>query len=352
MFYQGQVHILMKQTTEATADRDAMRKIDPRYFGGDFLDALLAYEAGTPDKAKESLKSVIEANPGFAPARLLSALLSRDAGDYRPAAEALQAYLQLAPGDQSASKLLAATYLQLKDPKQALDLMTPYLQADMADPQVLVLAGEAKLRSQGAAAALPVLEQAARQAPDNAAIRTRVAETRIAAGDETQGIKELEAVSALGPKEQRADLVLAYRYLKNKQFDKALKALSVLEQKQPDSPGTYHLKGQAYLGQGNSELARASFAKALALKPTLVSAAVQLAQLDLAANNPVAAKGRYEAVLAHDSNNIPAMVGLAGLARTGRQHASLSGLADPCGSGQPVGIGAAYPAREVLCGQR
>jgi putative PEP-CTERM system TPR-repeat lipoprotein len=314
LFYRAQIQVLSKRPSEAAADRDLMKGVDPRYFGVPFIDALLSYEAQEPDKARESLRQVLEVNPGFAPARLLSALLSHSAGNYQEAADSLRAHLRQAPQDQTAGTLLAATYLRLQDPKGAMDLMAPRLQAGTADPAVLIIAGEAQLRGEGAAAALPLFEQAEKQAPDNAAIRTRVGETRLAAGDEAEGIKDLEAASALDPKDQRADLVLAYRYLKHKQFDKALKALTVLEQKVPDNPGTHNLKGLAYQGKGDTLRARESFEKALALRPSLVSAAMRLAQMDLAANDLKAAKGRYASVLEHDANSIPAMVGLAELA--------------------------------------
>ena len=71
----------------------------------------------------------------------------------------------------------------------------------------------------------------------------------------------------------------------------------------------------AYLGKGDTGRARENFEKALALRPDLVSAAVRLAQLDIGLNDLEAAKGRYTAILEQDSNSIPAMIGIAEIAK-------------------------------------
>ena len=69
------------------------------------------------------------------------------------------------------------------------------------------------------------------------------------------------------------------------------------------------------MGNKDFAQARTSFEQALTLKPNLVSAALRLAMIDAQENKIPAAKSHYQTILAHDANNVAAMVGLAELAQ-------------------------------------
>ena len=98
-------------------------------------------------------------------------------------------------------------------------------------------------------------------------------------------------------------------------------AVEALEKKQPKNPATFNLKGAVYLGKNDVANARKSFEQALALEPTSVAAAMNLAQLDLLEKNPEAARQRFQGILAKDNTNVQAMMGLAGIAAATAQEA-------------------------------
>jgi putative PEP-CTERM system TPR-repeat lipoprotein len=125
----------------------------------------------------------------------------------------------------------------------------------------------------------------------------------------------LEASSALDAKYYQADIALALYHLEQGQFDKALAAITALEKKLPNSPGTYNLKGLAYMGKKDFPQARRNFERALTLNPTLVSAAVNLGKIDLQEKNLPAARSRLQGIVDKDSKNVSAMIALAELAR-------------------------------------
>jgi len=313
LLYRAQVYLQQEQPEQARADAAQMRAQDPRYFGADYINAQLAYRAGDQGRAREALQRVLARNPGYAPARLMFGALSYEEGQYEQAAELLRAYVAQVPSNLDGRIALAAAYLALGSTEQAQAVIAPALEAGVEDPKLLRIAGEARLQLGETADAIPLLEQAAEQMPDDVMLRTRLASVRLVAGDTTGGIEDLEAASALGTDDPQPEIGLAYQYLERQDYDGALRVLAKLEQKLPDDAGPLNLLGRAYLGKGDRAQARQSFERALALQPTLVSAAVRLAQMDLADNDPAAAKGRYLAVLEHDKGNTAAMVGIAEL---------------------------------------
>jgi putative PEP-CTERM system TPR-repeat lipoprotein len=95
-----------------------------------------------------------------------------------------------------------------------------------------------------------------------------------------------------------------------------LKAIQGLEEKQPNNPLTYNLKGAALLGKKDVASARKSFERALELDATYFPATMNLAQLDASEKKFDAAKQRFEAILSKDKKHLQAMLALASLAAT------------------------------------
>ena len=103
-------------------------------------------------------------------------------------------------------------------------------------------------------------------------------------------------------------------YLRNKDFDSALTVAETLTNKMPDSPVPDNLKGAAQFGKEDHKAARGAYEAALKIQPDFLPAHINLAQLDLLANDSAAAKGRYQNVLSYDEGNLKALVALAVLA--------------------------------------
>ncbi|HWR76119.1 MAG TPA: XrtA/PEP-CTERM system TPR-repeat protein PrsT [Thiobacillus sp.] len=315
LFGRAQLYAFTGKPAEAKADLERLKKLSPSFYGIPFVEATLHYAAGETDQALDAVQHTLKSNPNYLPGQLLFALVQYDRKSYENAAKALEHYLQRAPGHLDARKLLAATYIKLNQPDRSLALLKPYIASGKADAQVLALAGEAHLRGDDPNSARDLFKKAADLVPASATLRTRVGLSQLVAGQEGEAVKELEASSAMGDgKDYRADVTLTYHFLAEGQFDKALAAIATLEKKLPNSPGTYNLKGQAYMGKKDFAQARKNFERALELDPTLVSAAARLAMMDQQEKNLPAARGRYLAILDKDSKSIPAMVGMAELA--------------------------------------
>jgi putative PEP-CTERM system TPR-repeat lipoprotein len=117
-----------------------------------------------------------------------------------------------------------------------------------------------------------------------------------------------------------AESILAL--IQQKEFDKALAAIARLEEKQPNNPVVYNMRGVISLARQDWAGARRNFDKAVSLDTDYFQAAANLAQLDLRDGNPKAASQRMNQLLKRNPKNAHAMMVLADIsARQGQESA-------------------------------
>jgi putative PEP-CTERM system TPR-repeat lipoprotein len=158
------------------------------------------------------------------------------------------------------------------------------------------------------------LNRAVEESPDVAALRTQLALTFLAGGETDKAITELKSAVDLGQDVLQADVLLVLAHLKNKEFEQALQASSALEQRMPDSAIPYNLTGLALLAQGEKDKARDRFLKALELDPEFMTAALNIARIEVGNEDLDAAQKQYEGVLAQRPQHLGALLGMAALA--------------------------------------
>ncbi len=275
---------------EARTELDAMKKAVPRDVRSRYLEALLEFRQGDPAKAKAAILQVLKVAPEHAPSQLLAGAIELQLRAYVTAEDHLRRVLARYPQNIVARRLLVATYLGAGQTAKAEDVLESALKLAPEDPVLLRLAGEAALAAGDFPRAAQYYEQAAARDKDNAAVRTRLGQVRFATGDVDQAFKDLDAASTIDRDQFQADIALVLAHARRREYDQALAAVGKLEQKQPTNPLTFNLKGGVYLAKGDRKNARASFEKALELKPDYLPAAANLARLDLAEQRPEAAR--------------------------------------------------------------
>ena len=300
---------------KASTEVEALQKVAPKDARSFYAKALLLVGQRKFAQAKEAILQVLKVAPNHVPSLMLAGMAAMETGAYGEAESYLRKAAYEAPDAIGPKRLLATTYLRMGKTDLALSEVKELLPKAGRDPSIPALAGEAYLANGDIANAARYYERANSLVPDNAAVQTRLAEIRFAAGDRDQAIKELEAASASHPDRYQPDLALITAYLSRRQPDKALEALKGLEKKQPDNPLTYNLRGLALMMKGDVAGARAGFERAVQLQPTYMPAVVNLANLDLRDRNTDAARQRYEAVLKKEPYNEQALFRLAVLSR-------------------------------------
>lgn len=317
------LHLSADKFDTAQAEIGAARKVAPDNLRAKYLQALLDFRQAKYASARDNLQEVLKNAPNHMPSILLYGMVAYGLGNYEQATQNLTKVLEEFPNSVYARKGLAAVLVKTGQPDRALNILKPLLTAENKDPSVLALAGEAALQAHEPAKARDYLQRAATIDPKNVKLHTALGMSYMAAGDSARGMVELESAVAEDAGQSTADTLLILTHLRNREFDKALAAINVLEKKTPNNPAVYNFRGAAYAGKKDFANARKNFEQVLTLDPAYSEAAMNLAQLDLQEKNPQAARKRYEAVLARDKNNLPAMLALVNLASDKKEAVSL-----------------------------
>ena len=299
---------------EAKAALEQARKNAPQSLMLLYTQAVLDYAQNKHAAAKESLQKILRVAPEHMPSVLLSGAVEYALGSLPQAEQHLRKYVGSNPRNLHARKLLATTYLKLGRTSDALAALTPMLDTAGDDPQFLALLGETQMQARQFDKASESFEKAAKLAPKAAVLRTSLAMSRLAQGDDARAVTELELSTQLDNKSAKATTMLVLTELRRKNFDKALAAVKALEAETPADPMVHNLKGGVYLGKGDKAGARAAFEKALSLQPTFFPAAGNLVQMAMADKDPARAKQLLTTFHEQDKKNVEAMNALAALA--------------------------------------
>ncbi len=276
-----------------------------------YLDAVLAFRNSDPARAQEAVQQVLRVVPDHAPSMLLAGATAYSLGAYSTAEDYLRRVIKLFPNSLYARNMLVATYLRKGQPAKAEDVLAPALQSAPNDPVVLRSAGEVAFANQQIAEAARYYEKALALEKDSVATRTRLAQIRLAGGEASRAIEDLEKASGLDAKQIHADLALVATLIGQRAYDKALKATDQLEKKQPDSPLVHTVRATILVAQNDTLKARLSLDKAVGLQFNYLPAVRILANLDLADRKPENARARYDAIVAREPGNDAALVAYA-----------------------------------------
>lgn len=306
--------VVLSEYDKALAETDLLLKKYPNVYLAYYVKSLALYQQHQLTQAQESVQNALKLAPDHLASRRLAGTLHYRQGQLNQSEQHLRQYLRQRPGDKQVAKLLAATLLKLKKPGAAIEVLEPGLPSAGDDVQYLSLLGSAYLSHGNAAKGMDYLEQAIALAPDSVNLRTQLAIGYLALGEAEQAIGELQVAVDLDQELLQADVLLVMTYLHSKDFDKALVATEALKGKMPDSPVPDNLIGVAQSGQGDHGAARKSYKAALEIQPDFLPAHLNLARLDLLANDPAEAEERYRKVLSYDEGNLKALLALAVLA--------------------------------------
>lgn len=300
--------------------------------------AKVSFLKGELKQANEALQQVLRVAQDHLPSVLLDAEISYGLGNYEQSLKSANKVLAQVAGQPQAARLVAANELRRGNFKAAIEILVPLLKVDSDDIRTLSLLGEAHLQARQYDKAMEYLERAANLQPKNPVFKERQARVHLALGKTEQALRDLEQAASLTDRAGQADMTLIMLHLGRKDYDRALKAITVLEKKLPNNPVTSNLKGLAYHGKGDRQAARKAYEQSLALKADFFPAAANLAKLDLTEKKPDAARKRYESVLKVDEKNIQAMLALANLAAAEKNEREALAWMEKAAKMNPVAI--------------
>lgn len=314
----AQMEIGERKFDAAKADVAAMRAIAPKNLGMVYTSALLHFSQAQYPAAKEELQKLLAVAPEHMPSVLMMGVIESAQGSLPQSEANLRKYLSALPGNTHARKLLSRVLLRQGRAADAKEVLAPLLASDGADglkdAEVLGLAGEVAMQERDFDKAADWFERASALQPNVAGLRTSLAMSKLAQGDEAGAIAQLEQSTKLDTSAPQAAVALTLTELRAKRYDKALAAITKLEAARPKDPMVHNLKGGVFLGMGKKAEARAAFEKALALDPGYHAAVSNLVRMDVTDNRADAAKQRLVQFLEKNKKSASAMNDLADLA--------------------------------------
>jgi cellulose synthase operon protein C len=298
---------------EAAKQLEKLKGFAPNSPQTKYLEAQLAYQKKDFKTARELAQLLLRFAPNDARVLHLAGAVELQTNVLPQAEIYLERAAQLAPQDVPVQRMLIVTYLRAGKAAKALAALNASMGKDGIEPSLFSLAGEVHLQNGDAKLAEEYFAKALKLDPNNARNRTALAVTRLAGGQTTAAIDELQNIAG-SDSGSTADLALISAHLRRSEFDKALAAIDKLEAKQPDQPLAANLRGRVQLAQKDHAAARKSFERALTIDPNNFSAAASLASMDLADKKPQDAKKRFDSLLAKNPKNTQALLALAQLA--------------------------------------
>ncbi|WP_296000759.1 XrtA/PEP-CTERM system TPR-repeat protein PrsT [Rugamonas sp.] len=308
------LHLQAGRYAAARAEIASARKVGPGNLLVAYTQALLDFREGKLPTALDQLQQVLRAAPEHMPSTLLIGAVELGLGSLPQAEQYLKKFLESDARNPYATKLLSSVMLKNNNPDAALKLIAPLLPDNQHDVEMMALAGEASMRLRRFEQAEAYYRKASALAPDMAMLHAALGMARIGQGQNAQAIVELERATALEAGNSRAGVLLVLSYMRDRQLAQALVAVNRLLRQQPDNPLLHNLKGGVLMANQDVAGARASFLKAVALKPRYMPALDNLTQLDLKDKQADQARLRLVQAWSQDKKNAAIMTALAKLA--------------------------------------
>lgn len=320
-----------------TKDLEAMKKVAPNHPQTRYFETQVAFAKKDYARARELAQQLLKMSPDNPRSLQLAGAIELQMNSLVQAEAYLSKAVQAAPEQPLARRLLIHTYLRTGQNAKALATLPANLNREERDAEMLSAAGQVYLQTGDAKMAEQYFAKAAKIDPQDAKKRTSLAVAHLLKGDDA-AFSELQNIASTD-KGTTADMALISAYLRRKEYDKALKAIDVLEKKQPTDPLAANLRGMTMLAKLDRVAARKAFEQALAIQPTFLPAVANLAALDVGEKKPDDARKRYEDLLAKEPKNVQAMVALADMrAKAGATKEELTELVNKAIAANPTEV--------------
>jgi cellulose synthase operon protein C len=307
----------LRREPEALQDIGKLMKMAPEHPVGLYLQAVMASRKQRFQDAGALMSRTKGALDSFPPALMLQGLISYESGNMEQATSYLSKVLEAAPNSVVARRLMGAALLRRGNADDAINMLKPLFDTGQADSRLLALMGSAYARKNDFKTAEKYLQDAVQAEPKSSTLRTQLAMTRLALGQNVEASSDLKSVLATDPKSLQAMVMSTLIDLRSRNFKGGLASSQKLVATYPNLPVGYNMLAAAYLGMGDLPNAEKNFLAAVAKKPDYHEARRNLAQLYIVSKPPRFEDARRELnkVLSTDRNNVKTMLLLGDIAR-------------------------------------
>jgi len=278
---------------------------NPGFVQGALLLAQAQQASGKPDEALSTLESVLTDDPSQARARVLQAEILEQQRRWKDAAESWKAAQELVPGNGDIAARRAIALLNSGDSAGAESAARAAKASNPTDVRVLYVLGVALEARNAFDEALPILEDAARRAPDNGAVQYQYGSVLDRVGRKADAEQVLRAVVAKNPEDASALNYLGYMLAeKGASLDEAVGYIQRALKSDPDNPSFLDSLGWAYFRQGKLDLADRPLTAAAEKQPKNSVIQDHLGDLRIAQRRTAEAVAAWRRALAGDGDSI------------------------------------------------
>jgi tetratricopeptide (TPR) repeat protein len=259
--------------------------LDPKQFAR--YDALgSVYRAGNQiPEAETSFKKAVEVEPKSVQARIALSQFYLSAGKTNEAAEAMRAACTLDPKSIPPRLFLAQIYTLSGKLTEAEGIYRELRKATPDDPQAYQALGLFYRTTGQHEKALAELQSLAAAKPKDVSVRANLVDSLIELRRIPEAKKQNQEMLKSHPADARFVLAKGRILIAESRYEEARTALYQAVLAEPKSSKGYYYLGITQKALGLSDLAQASFSKALELSPAMSEAAVELAGLQISSGN-------------------------------------------------------------------
>ncbi len=305
----------LRREAEARADLKRVEAIQPGQPLGLYLTAVLEARAGRFQQANALMAKTRGVLDGYPPALMIQGMIAYQLNNYKAADDFLTRVLTKSPDYALARRLLASTQLKNGAPDAAIETLKPLVDVAAPEGSTLAMMAQAYARKGDYKTSQGYYARASKALPGSQELRTQLAMTQAATGDNSGALNTLSGVLKSGSDTPRALATLTLVSLRTAKYPAALASASKLIALKPDLPIGYNMRGAAYLGLKNPKAAEADFRTALAKDPKFNEARRNLAQMLIVGNRPAEAKKQLLQIVNTDAKDGRAMIMLAAVAQ-------------------------------------
>lgn len=291
-----------------------LRKIAPGAPLTRYLGARLQAESGDYAAAILSLQRLLRDVPDFAVAERLLGTVHYLDGNFEQAAMHLSRVMAGSGADPFLVRLLAELRIRQNRPQEALQALLPIIRQGpgaVFDQRLLGLAGEASLRLGDSDAAIRYFRQGSAANPGDARLRLGEISARLASGDVTAARAMLAEMPAAPETRLAVDYLSVMAALLEGRGGEAQGIADRLVAEHSGAAWAQMLAATVHLWQGEDAPARSGFEAALRLEPGNREALLNLARLDLREGAGDLARERLRKVIAAEPGDFRPRIMLA-----------------------------------------
>ncbi|MDY6881005.1 MAG: tetratricopeptide repeat protein [Thermodesulfobacteriota bacterium] len=313
----AQLHFDFKQIKASEQAADKVLEKAPGHLRANLLKGRIFLIHKNYTGAHDIFDRVVRDYPGNAMAFYYKGMSLLGKGDAKLGEQDLLKALELKPGLLDARLILAEYYLRTRNQTPARQQVEAAEKIAPTNIQVMMLKGNLNLLARDIKGAEEAFAEVVKQAPDYSPGYVKLGLVHNLAKRKEKALDLFKKAMALDPIRTDALGYLVDIYVRDKEYNKAIRACEDMKKKNQGSPVRIafiqYLEGRVFMVQKDLKKAKGHFEEAIKADPNMIAPYVLLARIYIKEGNPEQAIAQYEAVLEKNPDYVAGYMALGSI---------------------------------------